>query len=169
MCSGFTHQHTVEETHPRSQTVEAPPPRSPPHPCLLLPHRHSILPFPPDPERVTFRQLLHGAALPLYRAPPPPLLRPSPPPLSPRRIPSRSVFSIFNVFYLSKEARVCVQLPNKGKTPSCHLRKMLRGWGGGGRSSREGGGGGGITGSRVKREMLREGDRKMRQRECCSV
>lgn len=52
-----------------------------------------------------------------------------------------------------------VQLPNKGKTPSCHLRNCCR----------EGGGGGvgGLDNTGVKREMLREGDGKTRQRECC--
>lgn len=47
----------------------------------------------------------------------------------------------------------------------------MRGGGGGvgGKQIVRGRGGGGITGSRVKREMLREGDRKMRRRECCSV
>lgn len=44
MCSGFTHQHTVEDTHPRSQPVKASSP-SPPHPYLLLPLCDSILPF----------------------------------------------------------------------------------------------------------------------------
>lgn len=54
-----------------------------------------------------------------------------------------------------------VQLPNKGKTPSCHLRKCCREgeeerggvdrqWGG--RWQRE------VDNTGVKREMLREGD-----------
>lgn len=64
---------------------------------------------------------------------------------------------------------MCVQLPNKGKTPSCHLRKCCREEGGrevdrqGGQRELDN------MGSGVKREMLREGDRKMRQRECCSL
>lgn len=42
MCSGFTHQHTVEETYPRSQTVNPPPP--PPF-IFTPPSFDSILPF----------------------------------------------------------------------------------------------------------------------------
>lgn len=64
---------------------------------------------------------------------------------------------------------MCEQLPNKGKTPSCHLKKMLQG--GGGQGGRSTGGQRELdnTGSGIKRELLREADRKMRQGECCAL
>lgn len=45
---------------------------------------------------------------------------------------------------------MCKQLPNKGKTPSCHLRKCCREEGEGGRSTR-GQGELDNTGSRIKK------------------
>lgn len=130
---------------PEVTDCQTPPlPPSPPHPYLLLYSvtqsflfislntlplaklQHSIFPFPfapPPPPHFAI-----SAPFPL------PLLLP--PPLLPRGFHHAQSFSIFNVFYLSTEERMCVQLPNKGKTPSCHLRKMLQGGGEqGGRST----------------------------------
>lgn len=62
--------------------------------------------------------------------------------------------------------------PKQRKNTFLSSQKNAAGMRGGGEAGRQivrGRGDGGITGSRVKREMLREGDRKMRQRECCAV
>lgn len=83
----------------------------------------------------------------------------------PREFHHAQSFSIFHVFYLSTEERTCEPLPNKGKTPSCHLRKCCRVEGAqGGRST------GGqrevdSTESRIKREMLGRGNRNTTQKE----
>lgn len=83
----------------------------------------------------------------------------------PREFHHAQSFSIFHVFYLSTEERTCEPLPNKGKTPSCHLRKCCRVEGAqGGRST------GGqrevdSTESRIKREMLGRGNRNTMQKE----
>lgn len=144
MCSGFTHQHTVEETYPRSQTVKPsfPSPPPPPHPYLLplcdssfpflslntLPFaklQHSIFQFPFTPPH-THTHFDISPPLPSAS----PLSPPPPSSLLPGGFHHAQSFSIFNVFYLSTEERMCEQLPNKGKTPSCHLRKRCREEGG---------------------------------------
>lgn len=148
MCSGFTHQHTVEETHPRSQTVRGfssplhlPSPNpplqltlSPAPPTLRLNPSPLCFPLPLNALAFASPSTVSSPAPPLYPPPslPPPTPHPpKPPPLSPpSSLPGGfhhrcSVFSIFNVFYLSKEARAAARsrLPNKGETPSCHLRE----------------------------------------------
>lgn len=60
---------------------------------------------------------------------------------------------------------MCEQLPNKGKTPFCHLK--LHGGGGLGGRSTGGQGEADNTGSRIKREMLSDRNRKMSKREYC--
>lgn len=59
---------------------------------------------------------------------------------------------------------MCEQLPDKGKTPFCHLRKSC--WVGvGGAQIDRRTGEADNTGSRIKRELLSKDDRKARQRE----
>lgn len=176
MCSGFTHQHTVEETYPRSQTVKPPPflllplftPSFSPHDSILpflslntlllanLQHSVFRFPFAPPSHSSTLLSVLPSLYLSSLLF------------LLPRGFHHAQSFSIFHVFYLSTEERMCEQLPNKGKTPSCHLRKCCREEGGR-EEDRRGQRELDNMGSKIKREYLREGDGKMRNWKCCAL
>lgn len=103
---------------------------TPPHTFFPAPSFDSILPFlslntlplaklqhsftPPSPNSPTSLSVLPSRCLSSL------LL------FIPREFHHAQSFSIFHVFYLSTEERTCEPFPNKGKTPSCHLRKCCR-------------------------------------------
>lgn len=146
-----------------------PSPRSPPRPCLLLSHRDSILPFLPVLNALPFAG---SSTAPRYHFT---MLHPrllsSPPPYPSPSLPggfrrAQSLASLMS--FTCQKGRECAC---SSQTKEKHLPVISEKCCGdeGGEADRQGKRGSGITGSRVKREMLREGDRKMRRRECCSV
>lgn len=134
MCSGFTHQHTVEETYPRSQTVNPPPP--PPF-IFTPPSFDSILPF------LTLNTLPLAKLQHSFGSSPPPSLplcyqsslpAASPPTSSPS--PENSIMLSLLVSFMSftcqqrRERASCS--PTKEKHPPV-ISEMLQGGGGAGR------------------------------------
>lgn len=157
MCSGFTHQHTVEETHPRSQTVKPSSPLSS-SPYLLC---DSILPslslntLPSS--KLSFSFLLPLTPTPPLRYQSSPSPSASPPPCSPEDSIMLSLLVSLMSFTCQQRRECASSSPTKEKHPPVIPENAARRRGGG-QGGRSTGGQGELdnTGSGIKRKMLRE-------------
>ena len=135
MCSGFTHQHTVEETHPRSQTVKPSLPSSPLRDSILPSLSLNTLPLAKLSFGFFFSFLRPPPSLPLHYQPP----FPSPclglPPHSPEDSIMLSLLVSLMSFTCQQRTENARAAPQQRKNTLLSSQKMLQGGGRWGRGA----------------------------------